>query len=104
MIGELVTQTIKLKWRYDVNFIDKIEGFRVYRADISDNLFDIIGDEFDEELGRKGRQWVDSDFSGLEERCGKEYYVTAVYIDITTNKKKETPASANSWFSPPCPN
>ena len=97
--GEPGSDGIKIAWRYRQEDEIRIEGFRVYRADMppGDN-FRRVADETSLDTGK--REWSDDLDSG--NLCGKTYYVVAVYEDIY-GVLHETDASSTSWSSPPCP-
>jgi pSer/pThr/pTyr-binding forkhead associated (FHA) protein len=94
--GEVVAaDAIKITWSYKTQDREKIEGFRIYRADvIQGGGFKRVGDE----IAPTEDEWEDA---GLDRTCGLAYYVVAVYIDPILGEQ-ETPASVNSWYSPPC--
>jgi hypothetical protein len=88
---------IMIRWRYSSQFVDKIIGFRIYRADISDNIFSRVVDEGD--LAPTDEEWIDDTVSPA---CGKIYYVVAVYEDLDGNLQ-ETDSSTTTWIAKPCP-
>ncbi|MCL4295500.1 MAG: FHA domain-containing protein [Anaerolineae bacterium] len=83
-----------ISWKYDPNFKNSIEGFRIYSGDAPNQP---LVDEFT--LDRNASSWP---HSGLSQTCGRGYFVTAVYIDVITKSRVEVP-STNSWFSSQCP-
>ena len=98
---------IKLVWFYDRAFITQIDGFRVYRADVSsagDKVFQPVAVLYPEDTwpNQSKFDWTDSleDLSGRA--CGNAYYVTAFYWDVVENEEKETDASTTSYYSTPC--
>jgi hypothetical protein len=90
-----VQNTITWDWTFDPAKRDII-GFRVYRADLPGNSFAEIADEND--LDKNSDTFVDT----INPTCGRAYYVVAVYQN-SQGVKQETSASANSWYSAPCP-
>jgi len=86
---------LRLTWTYDPDYVDNIVGFRIYRADVDTNLYNRMADE--SELDNTARAWEDPDPT-----CGHVYYVSAVYLDVDS-QKQETEPSPNHWYSWPCP-
>jgi hypothetical protein len=84
-----------LNWQYDPNFIGRIAGFRVYRADVPGGAFSQVADET--QLGKGTLSWTDTTTAA---DC-KVYYVVAVYTGAG-GALQETAATPNSWFSA-CP-
>jgi hypothetical protein len=97
---------IILSWYYDKAFATEIDGFRIYRADVSpggDGLFEPV-DELQREdtWARKTKyQWTDQLKAG-DPTCGRAYYVTAFYMDVVANEEKETNSSTTSYYTAPC--
>ena len=98
---------IILTWYYDRAFVQAIDGFRVYRADVSstgDGVFQPVTVLFREDTwaNRSKFDWVDTldDLGGRI--CGSAYYVTAFYWDVVSNQEKETDSSTTSYYSSPC--
>ncbi|MGD8489459.1 MAG: hypothetical protein PVI68_10625, partial [Anaerolineae bacterium] len=83
-------------WSYSSADKDRIEGFRIYRADVPP------GTNFAEAgtVSSGENKWVDEN---LTPTCGKAYYVVAFYTDPLTGDPRETQASDTSWYSQPCP-
>ncbi|MBN1261993.1 MAG: hypothetical protein JXB35_15040 [Anaerolineae bacterium] len=93
--GSLAAGTpLTLTWTYNPNYVDNIIGFRIYRANTSDGIFNRLGDE--SQLPNTARSWLDP-----SPACGQVYYVSAVYLDLDNNKQ-ETEPSPNRWYSWPC--
>jgi hypothetical protein len=100
--GELVAGSgITLTWRHHAQpGTATIDGFRVYRATVVPKSdFEPLQPPPDVITAL---EYVDPEAEGGT--CGKAYYVVAVYQAIENNQwvEKETDASANSWYSPPC--
>lgn len=100
--GELVAGNgITLTWRHHPRpGTATIDGFRVYRATVvPKGDFQPLQPPPDVITTL---EYFDPEASGGT--CGKAYYVVAVYQAIENNQwvEKETDASANSWYSPPC--
>ena len=86
---------LELTWTYDPNSVDDIVGFRIYRAAAGSDLYNRSSDE--SELDNTSRSWIDENPA-----CGQVYYVTAVYLDVDS-QRQETEPSPNHWYSWPCP-
>ncbi|MFC2023848.1 hypothetical protein ACFLT5_03865, partial [Chloroflexota bacterium] len=100
---------IALNWFYDRVFIEEIDGFRAYRADVSgtgSEVFQPVKVVFREDawLNRSEYDWTDElkEVDQEGRTCGFAYYVTAFYWDILQNREKETDASTTSYYSTPC--
>jgi len=100
--GELVAGSgITLTWKHKTHpGTASIDGFRVYRATV------VPRSDF-EPLQPPPAVITTLEYYDPEPEggtCGKAYYVVAVYQAIENNQwvEKETDASANSWYSPPC--
>ena len=98
---------IVLTWYYDRAFVQEIDGFRVYRADVSstgDGVFQPVTVLFGEDTwaNRSKFDWVDTldDLGGRI--CGNAYYLTAFYWDVVSNRERETDSSTTSYYSSPC--
>lgn len=92
----VAADSIQITWSYKAQDEDRIDGFRVYRADVkTGGGFKRVGDDIDV----FARDWTDG---GLDRTCELAYYVVAVYTDPLIGEL-ETPASTNSWYSPSCP-
>jgi hypothetical protein len=92
----VAADSIQITWGYRTQDEDRIDGFRVYRANVqAGSKFKRVGDGI--EVFK--RDWTDQE---LDRTCGLAYYVVAFYTDPLTGEE-ETPASSNSWYSPPCP-
>ena len=90
--------TNKIQWSYRPQDRSRIDGFRIYRADVPPgNNFVAVWTVYDPNAS----EWTDAPGPGLT--CDKAYYVVAVYTDAVTSVERETAASLTSWFSQPCP-
>jgi hypothetical protein len=103
---------IELTWFYDRGYIAEIDGFRVYRADVSgagpggfEPVAVLVPTEDDPWTNRSKFSWQDTlgDVDPKGRTCGLAYYVVAFYWDVVANREKETDASTTSYYSPPCP-
>jgi len=94
--GQIVADTVELEWSYYRAEMDEILGFRIYRANVAAGGDFVPVHTVTDPLVWT---WVDSP----SPTCGKAYYVVAIYLDVITGGEKETDASDNSWYSPPCP-
>jgi len=85
----------EIRWAYSTAFEDYINGFRIYRADLT------VGGGFQpvQDVAPGIHSWLDP----ISPTCGQAYYVVAVYSDPITGEERETDASATSWYSEPCP-
>jgi hypothetical protein len=101
---------IVLTWYYDRGSILEIDGFRIYRADVSptgDGVFEPVAslDREDDWQNRSKFSWTDElqDVDPKGRTCGLAYYVVAFYWDVVENREKQTDASTTSYYSPLCP-
>ncbi|MBN1140147.1 MAG: FHA domain-containing protein [Anaerolineae bacterium] len=85
----------EIRWAYSAAFEDIINGFRIYRADLT------VGGGFQpvQDVAPGVHSWLDP----ISPTCDQAYYVVAVYSDPITGEERETDASATSWYSQPCP-
>jgi len=88
---------VNLLWQFPSDDDTYLLGFRIYRADVSDNDFRLIASEAD--LGSSTLSWDDT---SLEKVCDKVYYLTSVYLNPSDNSVEETDSSSNSWYTEPC--
>ena len=97
--GNSAEDPVIISWAYNPLQVDRIDGFRVYRAQAGTNDFVRIAGEAD--LDRDARTHTDEE----PPLCSRVYYVVAVYQDLTrpgTDKTVETDASSTSFLTPPC--
>ncbi|MEA3309341.1 MAG: hypothetical protein U9Q70_07510 [Chloroflexota bacterium] len=87
-------QAVTLTWTYDLDYVDDIIGFRVYRANTADGIFNRVADEA--QLDNTMNSWPDP-----HPACGQVYYVSAVYLDVDSVRQETTP-TAKRWYSWPC--
>lgn len=91
---------VQISWDYNSLQVDKIIGFRVYKARAGSIDFTPIADE--EDLDNEARDYKDEE----PPFCDRAYFVVAVYIDLTkpgNDKTVETDSGSTSFFTPPCP-
>lgn len=81
-----------LSWNYSAQDQQRISGFRIYRANVSDMNFAAVA-----EVGSLVTTFTDSTLPN----CGRAYFVVATYVDFRGNIL-ETAPSPTSWFSPSC--
>ncbi|MBI3959309.1 MAG: hypothetical protein HY328_10915, partial [Chloroflexi bacterium] len=81
-----------LTWSYAAQDQQRISGFRLYRANVSDMNFAAVA-----ETGPLVTNFTDTTLPN----CGRVYFVVATYRDIRNNVL-ETGPSPTSWFSPNC--
>lgn len=90
--------TNKVSWSYRPQDRTRIDGFRIYRADVPPgNSFVAVWSLYDP----NATEWTDT--LAPNQTCGKAYYVVAIYTDVISSEERETAASSTSWFSTPCP-
>lgn len=89
-----------ITWQYNAADVDKIVGFRVYRATVPNTSFDRVADY--DTLTSSARQFSDPLDNPPSATCGLAYYVVAVSLDADGNPVESQP-STNSWYSSPCP-
>ncbi|MBP7689546.1 MAG: FHA domain-containing protein [Thermoflexales bacterium] len=89
-----------LTWQYNAADVDKIVGFRVYRATVPNTTFDRVADY--DTLDNAARQFADPLDNPPSPTCGLAYYVVAISLDADGNPVESQPSS-NSWYSSPCP-
>ncbi|MFZ1756748.1 MAG: FHA domain-containing protein [Caldilineaceae bacterium] len=82
----------QLTWSYAAQDQQRISGFRLYRANVSDMNFAAVA-----ETGPLVTNFTDTTLPA----CGRAYFVVATYRDFRGNVL-ETGPSATSWFSPNC--
>ena len=88
--------TNKIVWSYSQDDRNRIDGFRIYRADVPPGTsFVVISPVIDAQAS----EWFDQ----VSPTCGKGYYVVAVYTDPVSGEERETAASLTSWYSRSCP-
>jgi hypothetical protein len=77
----------------------KIDGFRIYRADITNGgSFVPLPDLVPADSSPSNQfSYIDA----ITPSCGRAYYVVTVYTD-NEGIQKETTASGTSWYSPAC--
>ena len=83
-----------LTWSYSAQDQQRIAGFRLYRANVSDMNFAAVA-----ETEPLVTNFTDATPPG----CGRVYFVVATYRDFRNNVL-ETGPSPTSWFSPACSN
>lgn len=81
-----------LSWSYAGQDQQRITGFRIYRANMSDMNFAAVA-----ETGPLITNFTDPTVPG----CGRAYFVVAIYTDFRNNLL-ETGPSPTSYFSPNC--
>jgi hypothetical protein len=81
-------------WSYSAQDQQRIAGFRLYRANVSDMNFAAVA-----ETEPLVTNFTDATLPG----CGRVYFVVATYRDFRNNVL-ETGPSPTSWFSPACSN
>ena len=81
-----------LTWSYAAQDQQRISGFRLYRANVSDMNFAAVA-----ETGPLVTNFTDT----TQPSCGRAYFVVATYQDFRNNIL-ETGPSPTSWFSPNC--
>lgn len=81
-----------LSWSYAGQDQQRITGFRIYRANVSDLNFAAVA-----ETGPLVTNYTDPTLPG----CGLAYFVVAIYTDFRGNLL-ETGPSPTSYFSPGC--
>jgi hypothetical protein len=93
-----ISGTNTINWSYPNQARAKIDGFRIYRAQMPPGTdFVPVFALYDP----NAFQWQDKLKPG--ETCGKAYFVVAIYTDLITGNEEETAASDTSWYSAPCP-
>jgi len=80
-----------LTWSYAGQDQQRIAGFRVYRADVSNMNFAAVAET----------QPLVTNYVDTTAGCGRVYFVVATYRDFRNNVL-ETGPSPTSWFSPAC--
>jgi hypothetical protein len=97
--GNAVDDPVIISWAYNPLQVDRIQGFRIYRAQAGTTDFVRIAGEGD--LDKETRTYKDEE----PPLCSRVYYVVAVYQDLTrpgTDKTVETDAGSDSFLTPPC--
>jgi hypothetical protein len=93
-----ISGTNTINWSYPNQARAKIDGFRIYRAQMPPGTdFVPVFALYDP----NAFQWQDKLKPG--ETCGKAYFIVAIYTDLITGDEEETAASDTSWYSAPCP-
>lgn len=82
----------QLSWSYTAQDQQRISGFRIYRANVSDMNFAAVA-----ETAPLLTTFTDA----IQPACGRVYFVVATYKDFRQNIL-ETEPSPTSWFSASC--